>query len=107
MLGWDHEYALARTHVRAIDFTFAFSESYSRMYQKLFVLHTKSFVDYIQSQNVPTFETCIRYLGGFIAAHDLSGDQLMLDRAKELADWLIGSFGTQYGLPAGRYDFGE
>lgn len=55
---------------------------------------------------VPTFETTIRYLGGFIAAYELSGDKLMLERAQELADWIIGSFGTLHGLPIGRYKFG-
>lgn len=56
--------------------------------------------------SIPTFETCIRYLGGFLAAYDLSGDELMLKRGRELGDWLLGAFGTSSGLPLGRYKLG-
>ena len=56
---------------------------------------------------IPTFETCIRYLGGFLSAYDLSGDDLMLQRGKELADWMMGSFGTISGLPLGKYQLGR
>lgn len=56
--------------------------------------------------SIPTFETTIRYLGGLLSAYDLSGDDLMLKRAKELGDWIMGSFGTTKGLPLGKYQLG-
>lgn len=31
----------------------------------------------------------IRYLGGFLAAYDLSGDRRLLDKSLELADMLV------------------
>ncbi|KAM0747845.1 seven-hairpin glycosidase [Meredithblackwellia eburnea MCA 4105] len=55
---------------------------------------------------IPTFETTIRYLGGLLSAYDLSGDPLMLTRAKELGDWILPSLGTQYGFPILRYTMG-
>lgn len=75
------EYRLARTHVRQVDFTTVLGESsaYGRREDKL---------------TVPVFETIIRYLGGLLSAYDLTEgkDHLMLARAEELANWLIGAF---------------
>ena len=91
--GLHEEYALARTHVQALDFTqlSGSGSAYGRM----------------DGITLPTFETNIRYLGGLLGAYDLTGDSLMLDRAKELGDWMLGAFGTRSGLPMGRYGLGR
>ncbi|KAA8907997.1 glycosyl hydrolase family 47-domain-containing protein [Sphaerosporella brunnea] len=49
------------------------------------------------------FETVIRYLGGLIAAYDLSGQdkeyKVLLDKSIELADVLMGTFDTPNRMP--------
>jgi mannosyl-oligosaccharide alpha-1,2-mannosidase len=45
------------------------------------------------------FETTIRHLGGLIAAYQLSGDEIFLTKAKELADRLLPAFNTTTGIP--------
>ncbi|KAI9606388.1 hypothetical protein KEM48_001753 [Puccinia striiformis f. sp. tritici PST-130] len=42
-------------------------------------------------------------MGGLISAYDLSGDELMLERAKELAEWLVPALVTSSGLPSSCY----
>lgn len=80
LLNLTEEYSLARTHVRQIDFTTISGEK--SVYGQL-----------KDSRTVPVFETIIRYLGGLLSAYDLSGgDPLMLERAEDLAGWLIGAF---------------
>ena len=51
--------------------------------------------------DIPLFETVIRYLGGLIAAFDISGGtyRVLLDKAVELADILMGSFDTPNRMP--------
>lgn len=53
-------------------------------------------------KDIPVFETVIRYLGGLIAAYDLSSGkyQVLLDKAVELADILMGTFDTPNRMPA-------
>lgn len=50
-------------------------------------------------ENVSTFETTIRSLGGYLAAYDWSGDKIFLDAAKDLADRLLKAFDSPSGLP--------
>lgn len=52
-------------------------------------------------QEIPLFETVIRYLGGLIAAYDLSSGtyRILLDKAVELADILMGAFDTPNRMP--------
>eukprot|EP00808_Paulinella_micropora_P016542 g62713.t1 len=45
------------------------------------------------------FELNIRFLGGLLSAHALSGDQLYLDRAKDIAHSLLPAFNTSSRLP--------
>ena len=51
--------------------------------------------------DIPLFETVIRYLGGLVAAYDISGGvhKILLDKAVELADVLIGAFDTPNRMP--------
>ncbi|MCJ1282841.1 hypothetical protein MMC26_002167 [Xylographa opegraphella] len=55
--------------------------------------------------DIPLFETTIRYLGGLIAAHDLSGGiyKVLLAKAVELADVLMGAFDTPNRMPIAYY----
>ena len=51
--------------------------------------------------DIPLFETTIRYLGGFIGAYDISGGKykVLIDKAVELAEILMGSFDTPNRMP--------
>lgn len=51
--------------------------------------------------DIPMFETTIRYLGGLLAAYDVSGGKhkSLLDKAVELADILMGAFDTPNRMP--------
>ncbi|KAI1767533.1 glycoside hydrolase family 47 protein [Hypoxylon sp. FL1150] len=54
---------------------------------------------------VNAFETTIRYLGGFLAAYDLSGDRRLLRKAREVGDMLYKTFDTPNRMPISRWDF--
>ena len=73
-------------------------------------------LNYDQDQEVNTFETTIRMLGGLLSAHYLStefpdlapltdddegapGEDLYLEMAKDLADRLMGAFDSPSGVP--------
>lgn len=49
-------------------------------------------LDFEHSTTVSFFETVIRILGGLAAAHDLSGDAQLGEKAKDLADRLLPAF---------------
>lgn len=55
--------------------------------------------------DIPLFETVIRYLGGLIAAYDVSGKKhiILLDKAVELAEVLYGAFDTPNRAPVTYY----
>ena len=52
-------------------------------------------------KDIPVFETTIRYLGGLLAAYDVSGGKydVLLKKAVELGDVLMGAFDTPNRLP--------
>lgn len=54
---------------------------------------------------IPVFETTIRYLGGLLAAFDVSEGkfQVLLDKAVELAEILMGAFDTPNRMPILHY----
>ncbi|EXJ94707.1 hypothetical protein A1O1_03104 [Capronia coronata CBS 617.96] len=58
-------------------------------------------------KDIPLFETTIRYLGGLIAAYDLSSAKypVLLDKAVELADILMGAFDTPNRMPLTYYNW--
>ena len=65
-------------------------------------------LDYEQDQDVNTFETTIRMLGGLLSAHYLSQilpgvssrrDQVYLNKAVDLADRLLGAYDSPSGIP--------
>jgi mannosyl-oligosaccharide alpha-1,2-mannosidase len=51
------------------------------------------------SNRVNIFETNIRYMGGLLAAYDLSGRRALLAKAVELGDLIYGGFNTKSLLP--------
>jgi mannosyl-oligosaccharide alpha-1,2-mannosidase len=57
------------------------------------------------SDHVPIFETTIRYLGGLLGAWDISGHKytILLEKAKELGDFLYRAFDTKSGAPVPYY----
>lgn len=57
------------------------------------------------SGRVNTFETNIRYLGGLLAAYDLSGRAVLLGKARELGDLLYAAFNTPNRMPVDFIDF--
>ncbi|KAI2467422.1 glycoside hydrolase family 47 protein [Annulohypoxylon bovei var. microspora] len=57
------------------------------------------------SGRVNTFETNIRYLGGLMAAYDLSKREVLLVKAVELGDLLYGAFNTENRMPVDFIDF--
>jgi mannosyl-oligosaccharide alpha-1,2-mannosidase len=55
-------------------------------------------------QDIPVFETTIRYLGGLLGAYDVAGGEyspygILLDKAVELAEILMGVFDTPNRMP--------
>lgn len=75
IMGLDDEFDEAVEYVKDIDFTSTFRE------------------------DIPLFETVIRYLGGLISAYDLSEEKVLLDQATVLADNLMGVFDTPNRMP--------
>ncbi|RAL66909.1 hypothetical protein DID88_007691 [Monilinia fructigena] len=57
------------------------------------------------AERVPVFETTIRYLGGLLGAWDISGHQypILLEKAKQLGDFLFRAFNTENGIPTPYY----
>ncbi|ORY65895.1 glycoside hydrolase [Pseudomassariella vexata] len=58
-------------------------------------------------EEVNAFETTIRYLGGFLAAYDLSGDTRLLRKAREVGDMLYKAFDTPNRMPMPRWNFAK
>ncbi len=58
-------------------------------------------------KDIPLFETTIRYLGGLLGAYDISGAKypILLDKAVELADILMGAFDTPNRMPLPFYQW--
>lgn len=63
---------------------------------------TIDFAQNAASCEVNVFESTIRYLGGLLAAYDLSQDSRLLPKLKELGDILNSAFKTSTGMPCGR-----
>jgi mannosyl-oligosaccharide alpha-1,2-mannosidase len=68
-----------------------------------------SMIDFQTSRrgDIPLFETVIRYLGGLLGAYDVSGGQyrVLLDKAVELGEILIGAFDTPNRMPITFYQW--
>lgn len=64
-------------------------------------------IDFSRSTDatVNIFETTIRYLGGFLAAYDLSGERKLLEKAVDVGEMLLIAFDTPNHLPVTRWDW--
>ncbi|KAI1819202.1 amino acid permease [Xylaria intraflava] len=92
------------------------------------VAHARNWIanslTYDQDQDVSTFETTIRMLGGLLSAHYLSneypdlapmadddagapGEDLYLEKARDLADRLVVAFDTASGIPFASVNIGS
>ncbi|TVY51902.1 Endoplasmic reticulum mannosyl-oligosaccharide 1,2-alpha-mannosidase, partial [Lachnellula suecica] len=60
-----------------------------------------------EEKDVNVFETTIRYLGGFLAAYDVSGGKypVLLAKAVEVAELLMSCFDTPNRMPITRWDW--
>ncbi|KXX78532.1 Endoplasmic reticulum mannosyl-oligosaccharide 1,2-alpha-mannosidase [Madurella mycetomatis] len=56
------------------------------------------------TDSISVFETSIRFLGGLLAAYDLSGDFRLLSKARDVGDMLYKAFDTPSRLPIPRWD---
>ncbi len=56
---------------------------------------------------ISLFETNIRYLGGLLAAYDLSGYDLLKKKATDAGDMILKAFDTPNHMPIGRWDIKE
>ncbi|KAI1151297.1 glycoside hydrolase family 47 protein [Nemania diffusa] len=86
IMGMEEEFKEALTEVEKIDFTVS------------------------KRPEIPVFETTIRYLGGLIAAYDVSGGKsggydILLKKAVELAEILMGVFDTPNRMPVLYYNW--
>lgn len=59
------------------------------------------------TSRVNTFETTIRYLGGLLAAYDLSKRKVLLTKATELGDLIYIGFNTRRRMPVDFIDFDQ
>nr|XP_061836739.1 endoplasmic reticulum mannosyl-oligosaccharide 1,2-alpha-mannosidase-like [Nerophis lumbriciformis]XP_061836740.1 endoplasmic reticulum mannosyl-oligosaccharide 1,2-alpha-mannosidase-like [Nerophis lumbriciformis] len=60
-----------------------------------------------QNVDVNLFETTIRVLGGLLSTYHLSGDQLFLDKAKDLGSRLMPAFKTPSKIPFSDVNIGK
>lgn len=60
-----------------------------------------------KSRTVPVFEIIIRYMGGFIAAHDLTNGKhpILLKKATELGEMIFNAFDTHNRMPQVRWEW--
>ncbi|XAR74047.1 Mannosyl-oligosaccharide 1,2-alpha-mannosidase [Bertholletia excelsa] len=56
-------------------------------------------LDFNKDYDASVFETTIRVVGGLLSAYDLSGDQIFLEKAKDIADRLLPAWNTPSGIP--------
>lgn len=83
IMGLDDEFKLALEAIQEIDFTTT------------------------MSKDVNVFEIVIRYMGGFLAAYDLTEGKhpLLLRKAEELGDMIFNAFDTHNRMPQVRWDW--
>lgn len=72
-------------------------------------VHAAQEIDFstTETNDINVFETTIRYMGGFLAAYDISGGQypVLLAKAVEVGELLMGCFDTPNRMPITRWDW--
>lgn len=83
IMGSDDELELALEALKEIDFTTT------------------------KSKQVPVFEIIIRYMGGLMAAHDLTDGKypILIEKATELGEMIYHAFDTHNRMPSVRWDW--
>ncbi|KAG0461666.1 hypothetical protein HPP92_021963 [Vanilla planifolia] len=56
-------------------------------------------LDFNKDYEASVFETNIRILGGLLSAYDLSGDEIFLEKAKDIGNRLLPAWDTPSGIP--------
>ncbi|KAJ6358223.1 hypothetical protein OIU78_005953 [Salix suchowensis] len=56
-------------------------------------------LDFNKDYSASVFETTIRVVGGLLSAHDLSGDKIFVEKARDIADRLLPAWNTPTGIP--------
>ncbi|XP_071715547.1 mannosyl-oligosaccharide 1,2-alpha-mannosidase MNS1-like [Rutidosis leptorrhynchoides] len=56
-------------------------------------------LDFNKNYDASVFETTIRVVGGLLSAYDLSGENVFLEKAKDIADRLLPAWSTPSGIP--------
>lgn len=56
-------------------------------------------LDFDKDYTCSVFETTIRIMGGLLSAYDLSGEAVLLSKARQLADRLLPAWSTPSGVP--------
>ncbi|XVE71909.1 hypothetical protein DITRI_Ditri10aG0189000 [Diplodiscus trichospermus] len=59
-------------------------------------------LDFNKDYEASVFETTIRIVGGLLSAFDLSGDDIFLQKARDIADRLLPAWNTESGIPYNR-----
>ncbi|KAJ6846522.1 mannosyl-oligosaccharide 1,2-alpha-mannosidase MNS1-like [Iris pallida] len=59
-------------------------------------------LDFNKDYEASVFETTIRVVGGLLSAYDLSGDEIFLEKAKDISDRLLPAWDTPSGIPYNR-----
>ncbi|OAA69090.1 glycosyl hydrolase family 47 protein [Cordyceps fumosorosea ARSEF 2679] len=66
-----------------------------------------SFASSSSGDVISLFETNIRYLGGLVAAYDLSGEDRLKKKATDAGDMILKAFDTPNHMPVGRWNIKE
>ncbi|TYI59028.1 hypothetical protein E1A91_D10G004500v1 [Gossypium mustelinum] len=56
-------------------------------------------LDFNKTYDASVFETTIRVVGGLLSTYDLSGDNIFLEKARDIADRLLPAWDTPSGIP--------
>ncbi|KAK8321443.1 hypothetical protein V6Z12_A12G098700 [Gossypium hirsutum] len=63
------------------------------------VLWVANTLDFNKTYDASVFETTIRVVGGLLSTYDLSGDNIFLEKARDIADRLLPAWDTPSGIP--------
>ncbi|KAB5559930.1 class I alpha-mannosidase [Coniochaeta sp. 2T2.1] len=74
-------------------------------YSAVDAVHNNISFEATTANEISTFETSIRFLGGLLSAHDLSGDARLLAKARDVGDMLYKAFDTPERMPIPKWDF--
>jgi mannosyl-oligosaccharide alpha-1,2-mannosidase len=60
-----------------------------------------------KKQGISLFETTIRHLGGLLSAYELSGEEVLLEKADDLGRRMLPAFDTPSGIPRSTINLGD